>query len=65
MDQRRQLLLERLDALLDDDVRLELADSLFIKVEAVWNRIVVESLALLRGVLELRVLALGPTFASG
>lgn len=60
MDKARELLLDDADAALDDLVGLQGADALDLEVEAVRGGEVVEGLALLRRVLVLRVVALGP-----
>ena len=60
MDKARELLLDDADAALDDLVGLQGADALDFEVEAVRGGEVVEGLTLLRRVLVLRVVALGP-----
>jgi hypothetical protein len=64
LDHGSELLLQNLDALLDDGVGLEVADALDLEIEALGHGVVVKRLALLRRLLPLGVFALGPEMGS-
>lgn len=64
LDHGSELLLQNLDPLLDDSVGLEIADTLDFEVEPLGHGVVVKWFALLRWLLPLGVLALGPVMGS-
>jgi hypothetical protein len=62
VDEAGELLLEDLDPLLNDDIRLDVASALHLKVEPTGYGVVVKWLALLWRIFPVGILALGPKF---